>query len=167
MGLYKAARLRSWHPHQLAEWSWRNRPLLKRCPKAQAACASSGEAGSLRARRTASCHLSCFNSHSGRYLRAAGKCVAKGFAVSALDDPKELAGFICEDFARRAPAPDFAVAVIKGISHLTPHAQVLRLKNEDFSRDPARVKHLNEDPLIAHEVQPTRTVAALVRPTGG
>jgi acylglycerol lipase len=37
------------------------------------------------------------------------------------------------------------------------------LKNEDFSRNPAVVKAMNEDPLIAHEAQPTRTVAELVR----
>ena len=53
--------------------------------------------------------------------------------------------------------------MLKGLSHLAPHAHVLRLKNEDFSRDLAWVATLNTDPLIAHEVQPTRTVAALVR----
>jgi alpha-beta hydrolase superfamily lysophospholipase len=40
---------------------------------------------------------------------------------------------------------------------------VLRLKNEDFSRDPEAVRALNDDPLIANEVQPATTVAALVR----
>jgi len=40
---------------------------------------------------------------------------------------------------------------------------VLRLKNEDFSRDPAVVARMNDDPLIAHETQPTKTVAAMVR----
>ncbi len=39
---------------------------------------------------------------------------------------------------------------------------MLKLKNEDFSRDPAVVKRMNEDPLIAHETQPTRTLAAMV-----
>jgi alpha-beta hydrolase superfamily lysophospholipase len=81
----------------------------------------------------------------------------------ALENQAELVGLICESFAFQAPAPDFALAVIKGVSHLAPHAHVLRLHNEDFSRDPAVVKSMNEDPLIANEVQPTRTVAALVR----
>jgi len=61
------------------------------------------------------------------------------------------------------PAPDFALAVLKGLSHVAPHAHVLHLKNEDFSRDPAIVQAMNADPLIAHETQPTRTVAEMVR----
>jgi acylglycerol lipase len=80
-----------------------------------------------------------------------------------LDHQAELAGLICESFAFQVPAPDFALAVIKGVSHLAPHAHVLKLKNEDFSRDPAVVAALNADPLIANEVQPSRTVAAMVR----
>lgn len=81
----------------------------------------------------------------------------------ALDHQNELAGLICESFAYALPAPDFALAALKGLSHLAPHAHVLRLKNEDFSRDPAVVAALNEDPLIRDEVQPTQTVAAMVR----
>jgi len=61
------------------------------------------------------------------------------------------------------PAPDFALAVLKGLSHVAPHAHVLRLKNEDFSRDPKIVAEMNADPLIAGEAQPTKTVAAMVR----
>ena len=83
--------------------------------------------------------------------------------VYALENQAELEGFICESFAYQVPAPDFAIAVLKGLSHLAPHAHVLRLKNEDFSRDPAVVKSMNEDPLIAHETQPTKTVAELAR----
>src|SRR5262249_53215016 len=70
---------------------------------------------------------------------------------------------ICESFAFQVPAPGFALAAIKGISHLAPRLPVLKLKNEDFSRDPKVVAALNSDPLIAHEVQPAATVAALVR----
>ena len=40
---------------------------------------------------------------------------------------------------------------------------MLRLKNEDFTRDPKALEGLNADPLTAHEVQPAITVAALVR----
>ncbi|HTO91530.1 MAG TPA: alpha/beta hydrolase, partial [Candidatus Sulfotelmatobacter sp.] len=50
----------------------------------------------------------------------------------------------------------------KGLSHLAPHAHVLKLDNADFSRDPVAVQALNDDPLIANEVQPTQTVAAMV-----
>jgi acylglycerol lipase len=83
--------------------------------------------------------------------------------IYALENQDKLAGFICESFAHQVPAPDFALAVLKGLSHLAPHAHVLRLKNEDFSRDPAVVQKMNGDPLIAHEVQPTQTVAGMVR----
>ena len=81
----------------------------------------------------------------------------------ALGQPARLKGLICESFAFETPAPDFALAVLKGLSHVFPHAHVLRLKNEDFSRDPEVVERMNHDPLIAHETQPTQTVAELVR----
>jgi len=84
-------------------------------------------------------------------------------ATYTLDNQDELAGFICESFAFQVPAPGFALAAIKGLSHIAPRLPVLKLKNEDFSRDPAVVAALNADPLIAHEVQPAATVAALVR----
>ena len=91
---------------------------------------------------------------------SAGGVVACLYAV---EHQSELAGLICESFAFRVPAPDFALAALKGLSHIAPHAHVLRLKNEDFSRDPAIVTRMNADPLIAHETQPTRTIAAMVR----
>jgi len=81
----------------------------------------------------------------------------------ALDHQRELAGLICESFAFQVPAPDFALAVFKGLSHIAPHAHVLHLKNEDFSRDPEVVARMNADALIAHETQPTRTLAEMVR----
>jgi alpha-beta hydrolase superfamily lysophospholipase len=84
-------------------------------------------------------------------------------SVYALENQVELAGFICESFAFQVPAPGFALAAIKGLSHLAPRLPVLKLKNEDFSRDPKAVEALNNDPLTAHEVQPAITVAALVR----
>ena len=75
----------------------------------------------------------------------------------------ELAGLICESFAFKVPAPDFALAIIKGLSYIAPRLPVLKLKNKDFSRDPIAVQELNRDPLIANEIQPAKTVAALVR----
>lgn len=91
---------------------------------------------------------------------SAGGVISCGYA---LEHQKELAGLICESFAYQVPAPDFALAVIKGLSHLAPHAHVLKLKTEDFSRDPKVVAALLADPLIAGEVQPTGTVAEMVR----
>ena len=91
---------------------------------------------------------------------SAGGVVACNYA---LDHQRELVGLICESFAYQVPAPDFALAVLKGLSHIAPHAHVLKLHNEDFSRDTAVVDFMNNDPLIAHETQPTQTVAAMVR----
>jgi acylglycerol lipase len=84
-------------------------------------------------------------------------------AIYVLEHQAELAGFICESFAFQVPAPGFALAAIKGLSHLAPRLPVLKLKNEDFTRDPEAVAALNSDPLTANEVQPAMTVAALVR----
>ena len=80
----------------------------------------------------------------------------------ALDHKAEIAGLICESFAFQVPAPDFALSVLKGLSHVAPHAHALALNNEHFSRDPAAVKAMNDDPLIAKESQPLKTMAALV-----
>jgi acylglycerol lipase len=80
-----------------------------------------------------------------------------------LEHQAEIAGLICESFAHELPAPDFALAVLKGLSHVAPHAHVITLNNEDFSRDPKVVDAMNSDPLIAHEVQPTQTIAEMVR----
>ena len=80
-----------------------------------------------------------------------------------LDNQADIAGLICESFAYKVPAPDFALSVLKGLSHLAPHAHVLKLKKEDFSRDPKVTRALLDDPLLADEVQPTRTVAEMVR----
>ncbi len=84
-------------------------------------------------------------------------------AVYTLENQDELAGFICESFAFQVPAPGFALAAIKGLSHIAPRLPVLKLKNEDFTRDPVALAALNADPLIANETQPAITVAALVR----
>lgn len=91
---------------------------------------------------------------------SAGGVVA---CLYAIDHPAELAGLVCESVAFQLPAPDVALALLKGLSHVVPHAHVLRLKNEDFSRDPAIVAEMDADALIAGEVQPTNTVAELVR----
>ena len=83
--------------------------------------------------------------------------------VYTLENQAELTGFICESFAFQVPAPSFVLAAVKGLSHVAPRVPALKLKNEDFSRDPKAVEALNNDPLTAHEAQPAITVAALVR----
>jgi alpha-beta hydrolase superfamily lysophospholipase len=91
---------------------------------------------------------------------SAGGVVSCSFA---LDHQADIAGLICESFAFKVPARDLALAAIKGLSAIAPRLRLLRLKNEDFSRDPIAVRILNNDPLTANEVQPAITVAALVR----
>lgn len=91
---------------------------------------------------------------------SAGGVIASTYA---LDHQADIAGLICESFAFRVPAPDIALQVIKGVSHVAPDIPILKLKNADFSRDPAVVKAMNEDPLIHDETQPSITVAALQR----
>jgi alpha-beta hydrolase superfamily lysophospholipase len=80
-----------------------------------------------------------------------------------LDHQSEIAGLISESFAHELPAPDFALAVLKGIGHIAPHAHVLKLKDEDFSRDEAFVTRMKNDPLISKEGYEAQTVGELVR----
>jgi acylglycerol lipase len=91
---------------------------------------------------------------------SAGGVVA---CVYALEHQEEFNGLICESFAFQVYSPDFALAVLKGISHIAPHAHVLKLANKDFSRSASAVATMDADPFVAHEVQPTSTVAAMVR----
>lgn len=84
-------------------------------------------------------------------------------SVYALEHQGDLAGLICESFAFQVYAPELALGIVKGLSHVAPHVHVLKLPIDGFSRDPKVVQAMNTDPLIAHEVQPTKTVAELVR----
>jgi acylglycerol lipase len=81
----------------------------------------------------------------------------------ALDRQDQLAGLVCESFAFRVFAPDFALTLLKGASHVLPDLPALKLKMKDFSRDPAWVAELLADPYTQDEAQPVETVAALVR----
>jgi len=91
---------------------------------------------------------------------SAGGVIACGYALEHQD---EIEGLVCEDFAYQVAAPEIALEILKGVSHVAPHAHVVKLKNEDFSRDPAVVAEMNADPLIANESQPSETIAEMVR----
>lgn len=84
-------------------------------------------------------------------------------SIYTLENQDQLAGFICESFAFQVYAPDLALGLLKALSGVIPRAPVLKLPFTAFSRDPEWVKVMNADPLIAGEVQPCSTVAALVR----
>ena len=90
---------------------------------------------------------------------SAGGVVA---SLYALDHAQKINGLISVSFAFEVPAPDFALAVLKGLSHLAPHLHTIKLKNEDFSRNPDEVHIMNNDPFTAHESQPTKTMEQLV-----
>lgn len=83
--------------------------------------------------------------------------------IYTLEHQAKIAGLICESFAHELPAPDFVLAVLKGVSYVAPYAHVFKLNNEDFSRDPEVVEAMNNDPLIAGESQPAQTAAVMVR----
>jgi acylglycerol lipase len=84
-------------------------------------------------------------------------------SVYALEHQESLAGLVCESFAFRVFAPDLVLSLLKGVSHVVPHVHVLRLPIDDFSRDPEVVRAMKADPFVNDEVQPTLTVAELVR----
>lgn len=81
-----------------------------------------------------------------------------------LDHQADLAGLICESFAFKVFAPGFVLTLVQWISRIAPRLPVLRLKTADFSRDPAAVQAMIDDPTGVHgEAQPAATVAALLR----
>ena len=91
---------------------------------------------------------------------SAGGVIACSYA---LQHQEALAGLICESFAYRVYAPDIALTLLKGVSHVAPHAHVLRLPIDAFSRDPEVVQAMKDDPVVGNEVQPTLTVAEMAR----
>jgi acylglycerol lipase len=84
-------------------------------------------------------------------------------SVYALEHQESLAGLVCESFAFRVFAPDLVLSLLKGVSQVVPHVHVLRLPIDDFSRDPEVVRAMKADPFVNDEVQPTLTVAEMVR----
>ena len=82
-----------------------------------------------------------------------------------LDHQKEIAGFICESFAYKVPAPAPVLAVVRFLARITPRLPVLKLHMKDFTRDPIALATLEADPLCKGEKQPARTVAALLAAT--
>jgi alpha-beta hydrolase superfamily lysophospholipase len=79
-----------------------------------------------------------------------------------LDHQREIAGFICESFAFQVPAPAAVLGLVRWIARFAPRLPVLKLKMKDFTRDAAALSALEADPLTLGEVQPARTVAALL-----
>ncbi len=83
--------------------------------------------------------------------------------VYALGRQSAIAGLICESFALEVPAPAFVLATVKVLARIAPRLPVLKLPKPGFSRDQDVVDSMIHDPLIANEVQPASTVAAMLR----
>jgi acylglycerol lipase len=90
---------------------------------------------------------------------SAGGVIATSYVY---EHQTEIAGLICESFAYDVGLPNAVALILKGISHLTPHLHVFSLNNADFSRDPAAVERMNNDPLITKESQPAETAAVML-----
>lgn len=91
---------------------------------------------------------------------SAGGVIASSYVF---EHQQEVAGLICESFAYDVGLPHLAQLALEGASHLIPHLPVYTLKNEIFSRDPAVVEAMNNDPLIKNESQPAQTSSELLK----
>jgi acylglycerol lipase len=91
---------------------------------------------------------------------SAGAVVAM---LYVLQQGAKVAGVVSLSIAQELPAPGVVLSAFKLLSNVAPHAPVLKLKSEDFTRDQREVAAMNADAMIAQEVEPLETVAALVR----
>ena len=91
---------------------------------------------------------------------SAGGVIASSYVFEHQD---EIAGLVCESFAFDVGLPHLVQLPLQGVSHLAPHLHVFSLNNHDFSRDPAAVERMNNDPLIAKESQPAETASEMLK----
>ena len=82
-------------------------------------------------------------------------------SVYAIHHQYKFDGLISESLAFQIPVPNFAISLIKFLSHFIPHLKLIKLKNEDFSRDKFTVENMNNDPFIRNERQPIKTMQQL------
>lgn len=90
-----------------------------------------------------------------------GGAIATLYALSAAPAP---AGLVLSAPAL-IPGKDvsgFLIWVTKRLNSIAPHAKVLDLPDEKFSRDPKVVAAIACDPLVSHEPGPARTAAQLL-----
>lgn len=94
---------------------------------------------------------------------SAGGVFASVYAVHHQD---KLRGLISESLAFQLPAPGFALAIMKLLGYIIPHTRLVKLNNEDFSRDRSIVDTMNNDPLLSNEKQPAKTMQQLILAAG-
>jgi acylglycerol lipase len=75
----------------------------------------------------------------------------------------KLQGLISESIAFQLPAPALALKIISALAYLIPHKRMVKLNNQDFSRDAMAVLTMENDPLIADEKQPARSMQQLLK----
>jgi len=90
---------------------------------------------------------------------SAGGVISTSYVFEHQD---EIAGLICHSFAFDVGLPHLVQLALEGIGKLIPHVHVFSLNNEDFSRDPAHVERMNNDPLIHKESQPAETARVML-----
>jgi len=76
---------------------------------------------------------------------------------------QDVAGLICESWAYDVGLPNLIQLAFKGVGYLAPHLPLYSLKNEIFSRDPAVVEQMNNDPLINTEKEPAETASEVLK----
>ena len=91
---------------------------------------------------------------------SAGGVIATSYVF---EHQSEIAGLICESFAYDVGLPHLVQLALEGVSAIAPHVHVFSLNNADFSRDPAAVERMNNDPLIHKESQPAETAAEMLK----
>ena len=90
---------------------------------------------------------------------SAGGVIATSYVFENQD---KIAGLICESFAYDVGLPHLVQLALEGVGKIAPHVHVFSLNNADFSRDPAAVETMNNDPLIHKESQPAETARVLL-----
>ncbi|HEX6278698.1 MAG TPA: alpha/beta hydrolase [Pyrinomonadaceae bacterium] len=90
---------------------------------------------------------------------SAGGVIATSYVYEHQD---EIDGLICHSFAFDVGLPHLVQLALEGIGKLLPHVHVFSLNNADFSRDPAHVERMNNDPLIHKESQPAETARVML-----
>lgn len=91
---------------------------------------------------------------------SAGGVIATSYVY---DHQDEVAGLVCESFAFDVGLPHLVQLALQGVGYLAPHVHVFSLNNADFSRDPAHVERMNNDPLIHKESQPAETASEMLK----
>jgi alpha-beta hydrolase superfamily lysophospholipase len=76
---------------------------------------------------------------------------------------QDVTGLICESWAYDVGLPHLVQLAFKGVGALAPHLPLYSLKNEIFSRDPAVVEQMNNDPLINTEKEPAETASEVLK----